>query len=222
MSGTLWPAAALSAAIGAFGDVADWAASYGYLAVLLVVAGDGVIPLLPGETSIVAAAVFAAGGDLNIVGVVLAGALGAVIGDSLAYWAGRGGGHHIRRGLVRMAGHDRVAAAERMVQRQGPALVFVGRFLPGLRLGINLACGAGQMSYPRWLVFDALGAVVWSTQAALIGYFAGKAFADQTWLALVIALSVAGVVMFIVYLRERRRMDRERRHAAGEAPSAGG
>lgn len=219
MSGITAALAAVAAAIGPLEDVAEWAAEYGYLAVALIVAADGVIPLFPGETTIVIAAVFAASGDLSIVGVIAAGAIGAVVGDSAAYWTGRAGGPHIRRGMVRMAGHDRVAAAERMVQRQGAALVFTGRFLPGLRIGINMACGAGHMSYPRFLLFDSMGAVVWSTQAALIGYFAGRAFADQTWLALVIALGVAGVVMLIVYLRERRRLRLEREMAALEERS---
>jgi undecaprenyl-diphosphatase len=215
VTGIAW-ATLLPAAIGPFADAAEWAASYGYLAVLLIVAGDGVIPIFPGETSIVVAAVLAADGRLSLFGVILAGAVGAVIGDSLAYWGGRAGGPQIRRGLVRMAGRERIEAGERMVARQGAALVFTGRFLPGLRLAINLACGAGAMPFGRFLFFDTLGAIVWSTQAALIGYFAGRAFAEQTWLALVIALGVAGIVMGIVYLRERRRIREERRLAGLE------
>ena len=65
-------------------NVAEDAARYGYWAVLLVVAGDGVFPLLPGETAIVAAAVLAADGSLSLPLVILAGAAGAVIGDSTA------------------------------------------------------------------------------------------------------------------------------------------
>ena len=60
-------------------------------------AGDGIFPVLPGETAIVAAAVLAANGDLSLPLVILAGAAGAVLGDSCAYWIGRGGGGPIRR-----------------------------------------------------------------------------------------------------------------------------
>jgi membrane protein DedA with SNARE-associated domain len=177
------------------------------------VAGDGVFPVLPGETAVITAAVFAAAGKLELLLVILAGAVGAIVGDSGAYWIGRGGGVHIRRAIVKLAGAERVQAAERMVERQGSALVFVGRFLPGLRLAVNLSCGAGGMHYRRFLLFDALGAVVWSSQAALLGYFAGKAFADQLWLALLIALGVAAVVGGLVALRERKRIRRERQTA---------
>jgi membrane-associated protein len=150
-------------------EFADDAAAYGYWAIMLIVAGDGVFPVLPGETAIVAAAVLAADGALSLPLVILAGAVGAVIGDSTAFWIGRGGSGPLRRGIGRFAGPDRLLAAERMVRRQGPALVFTGRFLPGIRIAINLSCGAGQMSYPRFLLFDALGGLVWATQAALLG-----------------------------------------------------
>ena len=200
-------------------NVAEDAARYGYWAVLLVVAGDGVFPLLPGETAIVAAAVLAADGSLSLPLVILAGAAGAVIGDSAAYWVGRAGGGPIKRGLTRFAGEERLEAAERMVQRQGPALVFVGRFLPGIRIAINLSCGAGQMAYPRFLFFDMLGGIVWATQAALLGYFAGKAFADQLWVAFVVAFGVTLLVGGLIAIKERQRVKRER--AAAEAERTG-
>src|SRR5437764_501051 len=155
------PLATASAAMAlsvtsAFNSAADWAANYGYPGIALIVAGDGVFPVLPGETAIITGAVLAADGRLELWGVIASGAIGAVLGDSTAYWIGRLGGGPIRRLLVRMAGDDRIAAAERMVQRRGPVLVFVGRFLPGIRLAINLSCGAGQMGYGRFLLFDCL------------------------------------------------------------------
>lgn len=208
---------ALPAATGFFATIGDWAAEYGYLAIFLVVAGDGIFPILPGETSIIAGAVFAARGDLEIWAVIAVGAIGAVVGDSVAYWAGRAGGPWIRRMLTRMAGEHRTKSAEGMVRRQGAALVFTGRFLPGIRIGINMACGAGGMTYPRFLLYDTAGAIVWSLQAGLIGYFAGRAFADQVWVALAVAIAVAIVVGTIVIIRERRMVAREDAIEAAEA-----
>jgi membrane-associated protein len=182
-----------------------------------VVAGDGVFPVLPGETAIVAAAVLAANGDLSLPLVILAGAAGAVLGDSCAYWIGRGGGGPIKRWVTRIAGPDRLLAAERLVERRGGPLVFVGRFLPGIRIAINLSCGAGQMAYPRFLFFDTLGGIVWATQAALLGYFAGKAFADQLWVAFAVAFGVTLLVGGAITIQERKRIRRERAAAQAEA-----
>jgi membrane protein DedA with SNARE-associated domain len=202
--------------LSSLSHLAESAAGYGYWAVLLVVAGDGVFPVLPGETAIVAAAVLASNGSLNLALVILAGAAGAVIGDSCAFAVGRTGGGPIKRFVSRFAGPERLAAAERMVQRQGPALVLVGRFLPGIRIAINLSCGAGQMRYRRFLTFDAIGAVLWSSQAALLGYYAGKAFAGQIWVAFVVAFGVMAVVAGFVTVKEKRRVKMENAAAAAE------
>lgn len=216
------PAALLPAAsiLDSVSQFAEDAAAYGYWAIFLVVAGDGLIPILPGETAIVAAAVLAANGSLSLPLVILAGVAGAVAGDSTAYWIGRVGHGPIRRTITRVAGAERLAAAEKMVQRQGPALVFVGRFLPGIRIAINLSCGAGHMSFPRFLTFDVLGGIAWATQAALLGYFAGKAFADQLWVAFVVAFAVTGLVGAFVATKERKRARRDKLEAASAESKA--
>jgi membrane protein DedA with SNARE-associated domain len=208
--------AAAGSGLGVFDRLTEWATDHGYFAILAIVAGDGVFPLFPGETVIVAGGTLAATGDLALLGVILAGTLGAIIGDSTAYWLGRAGGEGIRRYLARVAGHDRVLAAERMVARRGPALVFVGRFLPGIRLAINLSCGAGQMDYKRFIIFDSLGALLWATQAAVLGYIFGKRFEDRPWIGLLIALGVALAVAGIVTMRERKHIRHEKEQAAAE------
>lgn len=212
---------ALPAAAGLFNSIGEWAAEYGYIAIFVVVAGDGVFPVLPGETSIIAGAVFAAQGDLWLWAVIAVGAAGAVLGDSLAFLIGRTGGPWIRRVVVRMVSERRTRSAEGMVRRQGAAIVVTGRFLPGIRIGINIACGASDMPYRRFLAFDVIGAVGWSIQAALIGYFAGQAFAEQVWVALAVAIGVAILVAFVVILRERKMIAREETLEADEARAAG-
>ena len=74
------------------------------------------------------------------------------------------------------------------------------------------------MAYPRFLFFDLLGGIVWATQAGLLGYFAGKAFAGQLWVAFVVAFGVTLLVGAFVALKERQRVRRER--AAAEAERA--
>ncbi|MDH3226966.1 MAG: DedA family protein [Thermoleophilia bacterium] len=204
-----------------FAELGDRAAQYGYAAVVLVVAGDGIFPLFPGETAVVAAAVLASQGTLNLYLVILAGAVGAMLGDSTAYFIGRVGQDTIRGWLIKMAGGDRVDIAEGMVERHGPALVFVGRFIPGLRIAINMSCGAGLMEYRRFLLFNSLGAFFWSTQAALLGFFAGRAFADQIWVAFAVAIGLTLAVGAFVALKERQHVRRERAERAAAAGSAG-
>ncbi len=220
----LKPFSVISAGIGLdfFERAGEWAADHGYPAILGIVAGDGVFPLFPGETVIVTGGTFAAQGTLSLFGVIVAGALGAILGDSIAYWLGRIGGDRIRRFFTRVAGHDRVVAAERMVDRRGSALVFAGRFLPGIRLAINLSCGAGRMTYRRFLIFDSLGAILWSTQAAVLGYIFGAAFKDRPWVGLLIALGVAVGVAAIIAIREKRHVRHEKEQALLDAEGIDG
>jgi membrane-associated protein len=212
--------AAAGTGVGFFDRLTEWATDHGYLAIVGIVAGDGVFPLFPGETVVVTGGTIASTGGLSLIGVILAGMVGAIIGDSCAYWLGRAGGERIRMFFGRVAGHDRVLAAERMVERRGAALVFVGRFLPGIRLAINLSCGAGKMDYKRFIVFDSLGALTWSAQAAVLGYIFGKSFESRPWIGLLIALGIALVVAGIVTIRERKHIQHEKAQAVAETEAA--
>lgn len=222
----LKPFTTVTAAFGLdwFERAGDWAADHGYPAIFGIVAGDGVFPLFPGETVIVTGGTFASGDNaaLNLYAVIIAGALGAIVGDSTAYWLGRAGGDRIRAFFTKVAGRDRVIAAERMVERRGSALVFAGRFLPGIRLAINLSCGAGGMGYKRFLTFDAMGAFVWSAQAAVLGFIFGAAFKDRPWIGLLIALGVALVVAGAIAIREHRQVRHEKEMALREAQAIDG
>lgn len=195
--------------VGWLDGVARWAEHNGYPAISLIVALDGVIPIFPGETVVVAGGNLASQGTLWLVGVIIAGMVGAMIGDSTAYWLGRAGGERIERWLSRVAGREKVAAAERMVQRRGPVLVTAGRFLPGIRIAINFTAGAGHMGYKKFLLFNALGASVWSAQAALLGYVFGKTFEDKQWLGLTIAVTIAVLIGSAVAWFEHRKVRRE-------------
>ena len=208
--------------LSTFNHLTDWAVDYGWLAVLVIVAGDGVFPLFPGESAIILAAVAASQGTLSITSVIVGGAIGAMIGDNIAYFIGRAGGDRLRRLLSRLAGEERLHAAEAMVKRRGPALVFAGRFLPGIRIAINLSCGAGGFDYRRFFLFDALGAWVWSAQAALLGFIFGRQFADHPWIGLLIAFAVAGVIALVLTRQEKRAVRRAvAEEKSGANPSTG-
>ncbi len=215
---TLAPASAL----GWVDGVARWAEDNGYPAISLIVALDGVIPIFPGETVVVAGGNLASQGTLWLIGVIIAGVIGAMVGDHTAYWMGRAGGDRVESWLSRVAGRERVAAAERMVQRRGPVLVTAGRFLPGIRIAINFTAGAGHMTYKKFMLFNALGAAVWSAQAALLGYAFGRTFEDKPWFGLMIAVSIAVAIGGLVAWYEHRKVRREHAESLAEAEGIDG
>jgi membrane protein DedA with SNARE-associated domain len=194
--------------------------TYGVL--FLLVAGDAIVPLFPGESAVVAAAVLAADGGL-IVWLVLAAAFtGALAGDLVTYSIGRVAGPRVLARFVRgEKGRGRVRWAERELERRGMALIAAAQFIPG---GRNVVmASAGTLGFPlrRFLAAEAIGASAWAVFQTSLGYFGGKAF-DSTLVAIGVSVGVAialgGVVEAVDRLRRRRR---EPEREAGREPGPG-
>jgi membrane-associated protein len=178
-----------------------------YLLVLAVCAGDAVLPLLPSETLVVAAAVLAANHRLNIALIVCAAALGALIGDNAAYAAGRGA---LRRLVDRVLRSDksrkRLDWAHDQLRRHGLWIIVVARFIPGGRTATTYACGTLGMSWRRrFLPADAAAASLWAVYASALGYIGGSKFKHNLWLPLLIAAG-AGLVFAVTGELVRRKV----------------
>ncbi len=197
------------------------------LAVYLIVAGVvGIESLgdpLPGEIVLVSAALLSSrhGIDVSPVWLGAAAATGAIVGDSLGYvlgnrfgnplfdWAGRRAPRHF--------GPRHVRVATRVFSRWGVWAVFFGRFIALLRIFAGPLAGALYMPYPRFLVANALGGIVWAggTTAAvyLLGVVAERWLSRFSWIAL--AVAVVGGLM-IGWLVKRRTASMVERYAAEE------
>ena len=151
-------------------------AQYGYVLVLLVIGLESMGLPLPGETTLIAACLYAGSGrGLVIEFVLLAGVLGAVIGDNAGFWIGRRAGFPLllRHGSRIGIGHDRVKLGQYLFRRHGGAVVFFGRFVALLRALAAFLAGANRMSWPHFLICNAAGAVVWVCGYGLGAYYLG-------------------------------------------------
>lgn len=180
-----------------------------YVLILAIVAGDAVLPVLPGETAVLTGAIIAHDGDLSIVLVVVAAFAGALLGDGTSYTLGRTLGC---RAIDRVARSDkarsRVTWSRDQLRRRGPWLVAGARFIPGGRTATTLAAGTLGMRLRTFFAGDAVGAALWSAYAAALGWFGGKAFSDSLWKPLAIALAVGALVGGLGEL-VRRALDRD-------------
>src|SRR5918996_2651087 len=191
-----------------------------YAAVLGVAAFDALVPLVPSETAVIAAGVLAAAGDLQIAFVVAAGAAGAYLGDTSAYWLGRSLGGRLDRSLFRgeRAARRRVWA-ERALDRHGGPLILGARFVPGGRTATTLTAGIVRMRWLRFAAFAAVAAIVWASYAGFAGYVGGRAFEERPLVALAAGFGVAaGVYAAVELVRFARR--RARPDAAGASGGA--
>jgi membrane protein DedA with SNARE-associated domain len=197
-------------------------ATYGYLAVLLFVAIESTGIPFPGETMLLVAAI-AAGTthQLSIAWVIVAAALGAILGDNLGFWVGHEGGYRLLRRYGRYIRLDerRLKLGQYLFLKHGGKVVFFGRFVAVLRAWAAFLAGTNRMAWPRFLVFNAAGAIVWATLYGLGGYFLGDNIhrlvgpIGIVFLVLAVLLIITGIV--IVRRNEQRLEDEAERALPG-------
>jgi len=134
---------------------------------------------VPGETALIACSVLASQGSLSIVWVIVVGVSAAIIGDNLGYWAARRGGRPLleRNRLTRGYAEKYLPRGERFFAKHGAKAVFFGRFVAVLRVTAAWIAGISHMHWWRFLLWNALGAIVWATGVSLISYYLGDAAA---------------------------------------------
>ena len=183
-----------------------------YLVVFVAAGLDVLFPLIPSEGIVLTASILAAQGDLLIVAIVPAVALGAFAGDNACYWLGRKIGDPIARRLFKgEKGRARLEWAERALQQRGALLIGVGRFIPGGRTATTFAAGTLEMPYRKFLVADAFAAGLWAVYICALGYLGGETFKDSLWLPLASSLAVATAVglCFEAWRRIQRRRGKD-------------
>jgi membrane protein DedA with SNARE-associated domain len=159
------------------GDVAQFIVHYGYWAVGVVIALESIGLPLPGEATLIAAALYAGSTDeLSIGLVIVAGFAGAVIGASIGFWIGDEAGFRLllrygkRLGLT----ERRIKLGRYLFWRHGGKVVFFARFVPILRALVALLAGVNRMEWSRFLIFNVAGAAAWSALYGLGAYGMGE------------------------------------------------
>jgi membrane-associated protein len=204
-------------------DVNHLVEVFGYpLLFLLVMAESSGVPI-PGETSLIAAAVLASQGKLRIELVVPLAALAAIAGDNVGYAIGRKGGRWLleRPGAFARQRREVLRVGEPFFEVHGPKAVFFGRFVLGLRVWASWLAGATRMRWPVFLVWNALGGVCWASAIGLLAYFLGhsaggalEAFGVYGLVAVVVA------VLGALLLHRRHSLRARAEHRRASPPAA--
>lgn len=199
----------LAAVFGQFTQLVSEASGWAYGVVFLLAYLDVLVPVVPSEASVITAGVVASAGGLYLPLLIAVAACGAFLGDNTAYLIGRRyGTRATQRFLHGGKGEKTLAWAERQLTRRGGELIVVSRFIPGGRTAVTLAAGTLAFPWRRFAVFDAIAALIWAVYASLLGYFGGRAFENEAWKGLILALGLAFAVTGAVeavrwYLRRR-------------------
>ncbi|MGW7526033.1 DedA family protein [Streptomyces sp. NPDC054783] len=201
---------------GVLGDIAPILDHWGYWAVGgLIFVEDFGVPS-PGETILIAAALYAGAGQLNIAAVIAIGVAAAVLGDNVGYLIGRTGGHALvlRYGKYVFLPPERYAKAEEFFTRHGGKVVTVARFFEGLRQLNGIIAGTTEMPWPRFVAFNTLGAALWVGLWAGVGYAAGNhittIYTEVNRYSTYLLIALGALILALVARRVLRR-----RRAAG-------
>ena len=209
-------------------DLAGLVQHHGFWAVGTVIFFESMGVPLPGESLLIAAALYAATtGDITIEHVVAASALGAVLGDNAGYLIGRRIGPPVlaRYGPKIGLSLDRQRLGRFLFLRHGGKVVFFGRFVAFLRTFAAVLAGASHMPWGRFLVWNALGGVFWTCLYGFGAYLLGN---QVHRLAGPFGIAVGAVAVVVAVLsvrfvhRHEARLIEAAKAEMGEQESAAG
>ncbi len=166
-----------------------------------------VTPFLPGDSLLFAAGTFAALGSLDPALLILLLSAAAIFGDTVNYWAGAFVGPRAFTGEVRWLKKEYLDRTHAFYEKHGGKTIILARFVPIIRTFAPFVAGVGAMNYPRFLMYNVVGGIVWVALFVLAGYFFGNLPAVRQNFTYVILVIILLSVMPIVleYLKARRR-----------------
>jgi membrane-associated protein len=165
--------------------------------------------LVPGDVVLALGGVYAGRGDLELVAVILLGAVAGLISESVGFWLGDrfGAGLLERIPMVRRSVH-KLPQIRRYFSRHGGKLVVIGRYATVAGTFVPFVAGTGRMPYRRFLLFDIPAVAVWAVGVSLVGYVLGRnlelidrVISSFGWLMLAVLI---GLVALLWWRRRRR------------------
>ncbi len=186
-------------------------AAWWFLIIIVAVALlDSVIPIVPSESAVILGGIAAARGDHRYLAVAVAAAVGAFVGDNIAYALGwRASGRLYERWLANPKTRARLEWAETQIQQRGGPLLVTARFVPGGRTAVTLSSGVTRQKWGWFVRWDIAASIAWAMYATTLGYVFGEKFADSHATAFIAAfaaaLAVTGLIEVVRWARARRK-----------------
>jgi membrane-associated protein len=183
--------------------------SWTHLILFLVVfceTGLVITPFLPGDSLLFAAGTFAALGALDVWLIVLLLILAAILGDTVNYWIGAYIGPRAFLGDIRWLRQEYLLRTHTFYEKHGGKTIILARFIPIIRTFAPFVAGVGAMSYPRFILYNVIGAVLWVLLFVLGGYFFGNIpRVRENFTLVILAIIVISVLPVAVEALRARR-----------------
>jgi len=187
----------------------EFIANYGYWAIAVALLCENAGIPVPGETTLLLASFLAFSEHrLHLGWIIVVATCAATIGDNLGYTIGFYGGRRLldRYQKVLRIPLRSIERGEGLFARYGAATIFFARFIFGMRIFAGPLAGVLRMPWKAFAIFNFLGAAVWVSVIATVGYLFGRHWsALETVLSRVDMALVAAVVAIVLFLWWRRR-----------------
>jgi membrane protein DedA with SNARE-associated domain len=180
-----------------------------YALLALFVGGESAGVPLPGETALITGSILASQGKLWLPFVIVTAAAAAIVGDNIGYELGRHGARRVleRPGRFEDRRREFLKRGQAFFDRHGGKTVFLGRWLPFLRVTAAWLAGANHMPWPRFFAWNALGGISWAISVGIFAYFVGelavRIFHDAGYVVLAL-VALALVCLALWYLFRRK------------------
>lgn len=180
-----------------------------YLILFLIIfaeTGLVVTPFLPGDSLLFAAGALAASGNVNIGFLWLLLLVAAILGDTVNYHIGKMIGVRVFRDDARILKTAYLRKTEEFFEKYGGKTIILARFMPIVRTYAPFVAGASRMNYPRFLVYNVVGGIIWITLFLFAGYFFAEVpIIKQNFEIVIVAIIVLSVLPAVIEFWKHRR-----------------
>ena len=164
------------------------------------------LPFLPGDSLIFAAGTFAAIGKMNFWLLIIIIIMSAILGDTVNYEIGKHFGKKILNNKkFKLIKDENLKKAEDLVKQYGGTAVLLARFMPIIRTIVPFVVGMGELHYPKFIKYNAIGGIVWVSLFLTMGYLFGNIKAVQEHFTLIIiAIVILSLLpILITYIKNK-------------------
>ena len=151
---------------------------FGYLGIFITLFLESGIPFgffLPGDSLLFTAGLLASQHYLNIAGIIVISVAAAILGNNAGYYTGKRFGRRLfKNDKSFWFSPKRLDEAGDFFEKEGPPSLVLARFIPAGRTFVPIAAGAAKMRYRTFLLFNALGGLLWGIALPVLGFTLGK------------------------------------------------
>ncbi len=163
--------------LGLFSDpspIIEWG-GLPIIALIVFLETGALIALLPGDSLLVVAGLYAARGTLDVFSLLLVLPFCAIAGDATSYWIGQKTGPRVfSRPKSRFFDPAHMIAARDFYEKHGGKAIIIARFMPLVRTFVPVVAGVAGMPYRRFAAYNVIGGISWVVSMLLVGYFLGQ------------------------------------------------